>query len=326
MAAALLAILLWIVALGMLLVPKSKSQQLPLKALSIIPGVLGWVILGAASFTVVSPGEVGVPIALGSVGTPLTPGIHLIAPWATVETLSTKTQSYTMSHVATEGQTQGNDSVIVQSKDNATVTIDSTVLYHVASSSARDIVKKYGTDYQDKIVRPTIRADVRDAATAFDATELGTTGRAQFELATTAAIEKGFQQYGLVLESVKVRDIGLPQTVIDSVNIKIKSAQDLLNLQIQLQQAQINADIQRTGAKATADAQQIVACGAHFETVDGKQAVTPNSKDKCDQTQLTPQYLQFVYIQTLQKIAESKSNSTIVIPFDQKLTPLLNVK
>ena len=60
--------------------------------------------------------------------------------------------------------------------------------------------------------------------------------------------------------------------------------------------------------------------------MNNKPAVVPNAKDKCDQTQLTPQYLQYIYIQTLQKIAESKSNSTIVIPFDSKLTPLLNVK
>ena len=110
------------------------------------------------------------------------------------------------------------------------------------------------------------------------------------------------------------------------INAKIKSTQELLNLQVQLQQAGENADIQRTIAKATADAQQIVACGAHFAVVDGKQVVQPNQKDHCDQTQLTPQYLQYIYIQTLQKIAESKSNSTIVIPFDSKLTPLLNVK
>ena len=326
MAATAFAILLWGVAFVMFVMPKNKTNGLPLRSLSFIPAVLGFFALGSAAFTVVSPGEVGVPVTLGSVGDPLEPGIHFVAPWTKISTLSTKTQSYTMSHVGNEGNTQGNDSVIVQSKDNATVTIDSTVLYHVSVSSARDIIKKYGVDYQDKIVRPEIRADIRDSATAFEATELGTSGRRAFEDNAKVSIETGFNKYGLVLEALKIRDIGLPQAVIDSVNTKIKSAQDLLNLNIQLQQAQVNADIQRTGAKATADAQQIVACGAHFETVNGKPLVVPNSKDKCDQTQLTPQYLQFIYIQTLQKIAESKSNSTIVIPFDQKLTPLLNIK
>ncbi|MEZ5168546.1 MAG: hypothetical protein R2695_19485 [Acidimicrobiales bacterium] len=40
--------------------------------------------------------------------------------------------------------------------------------------------------------------------------------------------------------------------------------------------------------------------------------------------QLTPQYLQ-TYIQALQALVDSPNNSTIILPFDQNLTPLINV-
>jgi regulator of protease activity HflC (stomatin/prohibitin superfamily) len=269
---------------------------------------------------------VAVPVTLGNAGSGLEPGLHFVAPWAEIHTLSTKTANYTMDSNASEGQHQGNDAVVAHTLDNADVAIDSSVLYHLPVSASKGIVTQTGTDYEEKVIRPTIRNVIGDVATDYNATDLAASKRAAFEAEVLRRLEKEFQQYGLVVEAVKVRKIELPQGIIDSINAKIKSTQDLLNLQVKLQQADVNADIQRTIAKATADAQQIVACGAHFETVKGKQVVLPNDKDHCDQTQLTPQYLQYIYIQTLQKIAESKSNSTIVIPFDSKLTPLLNVK
>ena len=53
--------------------------------------------------------------------------------------------------------------------------------------------------------------------------------------------------------------------------------------------------------------------------------VVPNPIDRCSQAQLTPQYLQWTYIQALQSLVDSPNNSTIILPFDQALTPLLNI-
>ncbi len=40
---------------------------------------------------------------------------------------------------------------------------------------------------------------------------------------------------------------------------------------------------------------------------------------------MPPQYLPFTYIQALKQLVNSLNNSTIILPFDQNLTPLLNV-
>jgi hypothetical protein len=53
--------------------------------------------------------------------------------------------------------------------------------------------------------------------------------------------------------------------------------------------------------------------------------VVPNPIDRCSQAQLTPAYLQFTYIQALKALVNSPNNSTIILPFDQALTPLINV-
>ena len=51
----------------------------------------------------------------------------------------------------------------------------------------------------------------------------------------------------------------------------------------------------------------------------------PNPIEECSQAQLTPQYLQYTYIQALKQLVNSPNNSTIILPFDSNLTPLINV-
>ena len=91
------------------------------------------------------------------------------------------------------------------------------------------------------------------------------------------------------------------------------------------------ADITRIQALATADSQQILACGGVADTtVNGR----PGSSDRHPQPAATVarnaaarlRYLQFTYIQALQQLAASGSNSTLVLPFDKNLTPLLQVR
>lgn len=56
-----------------------------------------------------------------------------------------------------------------------------------------------------------------------------------------------------------------------------------------------------------------------------RRGIEPQGLSRCSQAQLTPEYLQFTYIQALAQLVSSPSSSTIVLPFDQNLTPLVNV-
>jgi prohibitin 1 len=41
---------------------------------------------------------------------------------------------------------------------------------------------------------------------------------------------------------------------------------------------------------------------------------------------LTQNYLQWYYISQLKDVVTSPNNSTIILPYDQRLTPLLNIQ
>ena len=71
-----------------------KSSGL-LRAFALFFGTLSLFFILGALVVVVEPGQVGVKHAFGTVsGQPLLPGIHMVAPWSSVERYSTREEQY----------------------------------------------------------------------------------------------------------------------------------------------------------------------------------------------------------------------------------------
>lgn len=299
------------------------------RAFAVIPLLIGLLVLFLSSFTTVDGGYVGVPKTFGSYGTPITEGANFVAPWADVVDVEIRTKEYTMTSKSGEGAQEGDDSVSVTASDQVTIGVDATVLYHVDAGSADKLIKDLGEDYVGKIIRPTSRQVIRDVGTQYAGIDLVTAKRQSYAEQVKEEIVKKVAPYGVTIDDVKIRDMALPPALEESVNAKATAAQAAEQKINELRGAQLQADIDRTKAQATADSQQIVACGGHTETVttDGqaKQVVVPNKGDTCDQRQLTPEFLQYAYIQALQGLVNAPNNSTLILPMDQKLTPLLNL-
>jgi regulator of protease activity HflC (stomatin/prohibitin superfamily) len=132
-----------------------------------------------------------------------------------------------------------------------------------------------------------------------------------------------------VLEAFQLREVQLSADLQRAVALKVAAQQLEEQQQFELATAQQQADITRIQALATADTQQILACGGSAATLmrnnQEVQTVIPNPLNKCSQAQLTPAYLQFTYIQALKVLASSPGNTTLVLPFDKNLTPLITL-
>jgi prohibitin 1 len=132
-----------------------------------------------------------------------------------------------------------------------------------------------------------------------------------------------------VIQDFQLREVSLGAQVQSAVDSKVAAQQKAEQQKFELATARQVADVSRIQALATADAQQILACGGEAATAtrNGQRfrTVTPNPITKCSQAQLTPEYLQFTYIQALAQLVNAPGSSTIVLPFDQNLTPLVNV-
>jgi regulator of protease activity HflC (stomatin/prohibitin superfamily) len=207
----------------------------------------------------VDAGEIGVQKLFGKIqNNVLHSGLHFINPLVTVEHIDVKTHNYTMSGVHDEGMKSGDDAIRVLTADGLEVTIDLSVLYRVVPNDAPKLLQQTGIDYEDKIVRPVTRTRIRDNAVYYDAVSLYSTKRDEFQQRIYNSIEKDFKARGLLLETLLVRNITLPQSVKQSIEQKINAEQDAQKMRFVLQKEQQEAERKRIEAQGIADYQRII--------------------------------------------------------------------
>ncbi|HEY2581450.1 MAG TPA: prohibitin family protein [Mucilaginibacter sp.] len=246
------------------------------------------VVLGVmlSAFKIIDPGKVGVQVLFGKVQDQiLESGLHVINPLVEVTTFSIQTENYTMSQKSGEGQVQGDDAIRVLSSDGLEVTIDLSVLYKINPSKAPFIMQNIGENYEDKIVRPVARTAIRDNAVNYQAVDLYSTKREEFQYKINKSISDNFAKNGLELQQILVRNITLPATVRASIESKIQAEQDAQKMQFVLQKERQEADRKRVEAQGIADYQKILATGLtdkqlQYQSILAQRdiALSPNTK------------------------------------------------
>jgi regulator of protease activity HflC (stomatin/prohibitin superfamily) len=217
----------------------------------------------------------------------------------------------------------------VLGRDGGSANVNATVLYRLDPAKATDVYRALGRSYQTQIVRPSARNCIRVIFTRYDVVTAATSEWDTVEDDVSKCMKEKIESRGLLLQDFQMREVTLASSIRSAVDAKVTAQQTLEQQRFELATALQQADITRIQALATADSQQILACGGTKTKIlrDGRNVSTviPNPLTNCNQTQLTPAYLQFTYIQALRQLATSKTNTTLVMPFDQNLTPLLNL-
>ncbi len=261
---------------------------------------LGIIILGflTSSIVQINAGQVGVKTLFGKVQTDIvTSGLNIVNPLVEVIRFDTKTQNYTMSGIHDEGDRSGDDAIRVLTEDGLEVIIDLSVLYRIIPGEAPKIVREIGVDYRDKIVRPVTRTRIRDNAVFYNAIDLYSNKRDEFQTRIFKTIEVDFKSRGMVLEQLLVRNITLPTTVKVSIEEKIKAEQDAQKMTFVLSKEKQEAERKRVEAQGIADYQRIINTG------------------------LTSNQLQYEQIKALKEIATS-ANAKVIIMGNSK-TPVI---
>ncbi len=271
------------------------------KSIVYISGVV-IILIGVVTSSVrqIDPGHVGVQVLFGKVKNEvLYEGLNFVNPLIDVKELSTQTQNYTMSGTSNEGQKEGDDAIRVLSNDGLQVVIDMTVLYRIVPTSAPNIFRTIGMDFEDKVIRPITRTDIRESASYFDAVDLFAEKRAEFEQSIRQNIEKEFKMRGFLLERLLVRNITLPVPVQQSIERKITAVQDAERMKYVLAKEQQEAERKRVEARGTADAQKIVNQG------------------------LTDKILQFEMIKVQKELVNSPNSKIIILGGSKGSTPFI---
>ena len=222
---------------------------------------IGLIVVGLATscFVQIPPGVVGVQTLFGKVQSGLlTEGLNFVNPMVEVNRFDIRTQNYTMSAVTNEGSQVGDDAIRVLTADGLEVVIDLSVLYRILPDKAPEILRTLGRDITDKIVRPVSRTKIRDNAVYYDAVALYSSKREEFQQKIFQTIEKEFQNRGLVLESILIRNITLPASVRATIESKINAEQEAQKMKFILDKEKQEAERKRVEAQGISDYKKIL--------------------------------------------------------------------
>jgi len=284
MLVAILGVIILIVGMVLKRSPEPGSHFSRLVSIvGVIVIVLG---IAVSAFKVIDPGQVGVQTLFGKVQDEvLESGPHVINPLVEITTFNIRTQNYTMSAKSNEGQVEGDDAIRVLSSDGLEVTIDLSILYRVTPSKAPYILQNIGEDYENNIVRPITRTAIRDNAVNYQAVDLYSTKRQEFQDKINHTISDNFAKNGLEVQQILVRNITLPESVRQSIESKIQAEQDAQKMQFVLQKERQEADRKRVEAQGIADYQKIISTGLteqqlQYQTILAQRdiALSPNTK------------------------------------------------
>ena len=265
----------------------------------LITGAVGFAILalltlimGSCSMSCVPAGHVGIVDVFGSVREEtLKPGFNFpVHPLSKVMCLSTQVEELK------------EEEFFVTSKEGLSIGLDISVWYALDSEKAITTYKTIGAGYVTKIIHPAVRGVMRDAISEYSCEGLyDIQQRQKAALNSEALLRKELSPRGINVERVLLRDVKFPPQVKDAIDRKMAAKQAAEQMEFVLQKAAQEAEQKRVEAKGIADAQVIITKG------------------------ITPGYLTWKYIEELSKLATSPNNTFVILPYDTKLTPMLNL-
>jgi prohibitin 1 len=263
----------------------NPSPILKLAGLALI-GLIGVILLFNCIIRVPT-GHVSVLTLFGRVTGEVKPeGIHLINPLKTSNELSVQTQTI-------------KESASVPSSEGLLMNLDTSLIYHLNPDKAAEVFQKTGTNYEAVVVEPTLRAAIREATASHTANALYTGEREMVAKQISDQLTTVLNQRGLLVESVLLRDIQLPQTLKASIESKQQAEQEALAMNFRLQKEKQEAERKRIEAGGIRDFQQIVAQG------------------------ISPQLLEWKGIEATELLAKSPNSKVVVIGNPKNGLPLI---
>lgn len=198
-------------------------------------------------WTIISPGERGVVIQLGSVQDKImTEGFNLKFPWVQkVKHLDVKTQKEEVG-------------VSAASKDLQTVTTKIALNYHLTPDRVNKLWQLVGAEYKTRIIDPAIQEAVKASTAKFTAEEL-ITKRQEVKEQTKLVLSDRLAREFIYVDELSIVDFDFSKSFNDAIEAKVTAEQNALAAKNKLEQVKFEAEQRITQAKGEAEAIRIQA-------------------------------------------------------------------
>lgn len=209
----------------------------------------------ASSCAVIRPGEVGIKQKLGKLSD---------------EVVTQGTVSYnpfTSRVVKTSIQTNNLElSLSLPSKEGLSITSQISILYRLNKDKVASVIRTLGLNYPS-IIASVFRSASADVCAKYFAKDMHSGMRAEIEKAIKDKMDKTLKEQGILIESVLMKSIQLPDGLAGSIERKLQAEQDAMRMEFVLQQQKLEAERIIIEARGTRDAQKILAEGLTPEII-----------------------------------------------------------
>jgi regulator of protease activity HflC (stomatin/prohibitin superfamily) len=233
------------------------------------------VMLSSATFVTIDAGERGVLFKRFSgldKETVYAPGFHVVAPWNTM-------------HVYEVREQQIGEEMEVLSSNGLNIKVDVTARVRPSFGEVPNLHETFAQDYMERLVRPEVRASVRQIIGKFTPEELYSTKRDEVQTLITEDLAETLAENYVDLRAILIRDIELPDKVRTAIEDKLKAEQSSLQYEYILTREKQEAERRLIEAQAKADANRILTASLSENILRDKGieatlelAKSPNSK------------------------------------------------
>ena len=180
------------------------------------------------SFAQVNTGHVGVVRTFGRISGQINPGISLIAPWQSYDSVNVQVQKQTFNDLA------------AFSSETQSVKITTTVNYSVQPEDARSLIARVGTDWFDRLVPNNLNQAFKDEAVKFTAVDIAP-NREVIRSAVLKALRDRLSPYSIRVNDLNIDNIEFSPQFEAAIEAKQEATQAALRAKAQVQQAQFEA-------------------------------------------------------------------------------------
>ncbi len=269
--------------------------------IGIIALVFIWLLTSA--WRTINPGYVG--IVFDKVSHQVTararePGWTFINPFTqAIQEYPITIQNYSMVQKGSEGSVAGDDSIKVQSSEGQQINLDVVIQYQVNREEAGALYQDWGgapiETVEDRVVRQYTRSQVPVVAATYGWEEITASKRGDLANKIAASLKEEFARRHLHMVSFGIREVHLPESLQQALDIKIKAQQQAEQQKYQLDQAKVKAEQDRVEAEGHANALKAQASGEAQATLIRAQAQTEANKQLA--SSLTPELIRYQQLQ-----------------------------
>jgi len=203
----------------------------------------------------IKPGEVGLKQKLGK----LSDQIYSQGP--------VFFNPFTSKVVRTSIQTRNLElSLNLPSKEGLSITSQISILYRLEKNEVVKIVNNLGLNYEG-IIANVFRSASADICSQYYAKDMHSGKRSEIETDILKRMSNNLLDKGIVIESVLMKSIQLPQGLSQSIESKLRAEQDAMRMEFVLQQEKFEAERKIIEAKGTRDSQKILSEGLSSEII-----------------------------------------------------------